>query len=91
MGGEVQNDDGGEEGGEEAPAENNNAVETPASGKVVANEAVSIRSGASTDSNKVGSAYKGDTFELTGEVDDWYKINYKGQTAYIKAEYCTKK
>ncbi len=91
VGGEVQNDDGGEEGGEEAPAENNNAVETPASGKVVANEAVSIRSGASTDSNKVGSAYKGDTFELTGEVDDWYKINYKGQTAYIKAEYCTKK
>ena len=91
VGGEVQNDDGGEEGGEEAPAENNNVVETPASGKVVANEAVSIRSGASTDSNKVGSAYKGDTFELTGEVDDWYKINYKGQTAYIKAEYCTKK
>lgn len=90
VGGEVQN---GEEGEEAAPAEaeNNNAVETPASGKVTVNEAVSIRSGASTDSNKVGSAYKGDTFELTGEVDDWYKINYKGQTAYIKAEFCTKK
>jgi len=93
VGGEVQNGDGNEEEApaEEAPAENNNAVETPASGKVVANEAVSIRSGASTDSNKVGSAYKGDTFDLTGEVDDWYKINYKGQTAYIKAEFCTKK
>ena len=90
VGGEVQNGDEGEEAAP-AEAENNNAVETPASGKVTVNEAVSIRSGASTDSNKVGSAYKGDTFELTGEVDDWYKINYKGQTAYIKAEFCTKK
>ena len=90
VGGEVQNGDEGEEAAP-AEAENNNAVEAPASGKVTVNEAVSIRSGASTDSNKVGSAYKGDTFELTGEVDDWYKINYKGQTAYIKAEFCTKK
>ncbi len=90
VGGEVQNGDEGEEAAP-AEAENNNAVETPASGKVTVNEAVSIRSGASTDSNKVGSAYKGDTFELTGEVDDWYKVNYKGQTAYIKAEFCTKK
>lgn len=91
VGGEVQNagNDGGEEnGGEEAaPAP---AAETAASGKITVNEAVTIRSGASAESTKLGSAYKGDTYELTGEADGWYKINYKGQTAYIKSDYCSR-
>ncbi|MCR4591110.1 MAG: SH3 domain-containing protein [Lachnospiraceae bacterium] len=94
VGGEVQNADnaGGEENGGGANAETAApAAETAASGKITVNEAVTIRSGASTDSNKLGSAYKGDTYELTGETDGWYKINYNGQAAYIKSDYCTKK
>ncbi len=79
--GEVQAPDaqGGEEGGE-----------TALSGKITVKEAVTIRSGPSTESGKLGSAYKGDHYELTGETNGWYKINYKGQTAYIKGEYCTR-
>ncbi len=82
VGGEVQN-------AEEEPAANT-GTETALSGKIAVKEAVTIRSGPSTDSNKLGSAYKGDHYELTGETDGWYKINYKGQTAYIKGEYCSR-
>ncbi len=86
VGGEVQTAEDNA-GNEEAAAP---AAETAASGKITVNEAVTIRSGASTDSSKLGSAYKGDKYELTGETDGWYKINYKGQAAYIKSDYCTK-
>ncbi len=80
VGGEVQN------GEEEAPA-----AETAASGKIKVNESgIRIRSGASTDSSQIGSAYKDEVYEYTGESDGWYKINYKGQTGYIKGEFCTK-
>ncbi len=86
--GEVQTAEGNQDGEEAAaPAP---AAETAASGKITVNEAVTIRSGASTDSSKLGSAYKGDKYELTGETDGWYKINYNGQAAYIKSDYCTK-
>ncbi len=82
VGGEVQN---GEE--EAAPA----AEETASSGKIKVNEGgIRIRSGASTDSSQIGSAYKDEVYEYTGESDGWYKINYKGQTGYIKGEFCTK-
>jgi len=86
--GEVQTAEGNQDGEEAAaPAP---AAETAASGKITVNEAVTIRSGASTDSSKLGSAYKGDRYDLTGETDGWYKINYNGQAAYIKSDYCTK-
>ena len=80
VGGEVQN--------AEAAPEENQGGETALSGKIKVKEAVTIRSGPSTDSSKLGSAYKGDHYELTGETNGWYKINYKGQTAYIKGEFC---
>ena len=89
VGGEVQNAEGNQ-GGEEEAAAPAPAAETAASGKITVNEAVTIRSGASTDSSKLGSAYKGDKYDLTGETDGWYKINYNGQAAYIKSDYCTK-
>ena len=83
VGGEVQN--GEEEGGDAAPAE------TASSGKIKVNEGgIRIRSGASTDSKQIGSAYKDEVYEYTGETDGWYKINYKGQTGYIKGEFVTK-
>ncbi|MBR2780718.1 MAG: SH3 domain-containing protein, partial [Eubacteriaceae bacterium] len=61
-----------------------------AGGTITVNEAVNVRSGASTDSSKLGSAHSGDKFTLTGQEGDGYKIDYNGQTAYIKAEFCTK-
>ncbi len=61
-----------------------------ASGKVKAKEAVSIRKEPSTDAQKLGSAYKGDTFEYYGDEGEWSKIKYDGQTAYIKSEFVEK-
>ncbi|MCR4909167.1 MAG: SH3 domain-containing protein [Lachnospiraceae bacterium] len=81
-------------GGDDAPAapatEGETGGATPASGTIVANEAVSIRSGPSTDNQKLGSAHRGDKFTVTGEENGWYQIDYNGSTAYIKGEYCTK-
>lgn len=71
-------------------AQDNNASDnaTASSGKVKAKESVRIRKGASTDSEKVGDAYKGDEFELImDQADGWCKIKYKGDVAYIKTEF----
>ncbi len=56
--------------------------------KVRVKESVRIRKSASTDSEVLGTAYAGDTFELVMEqADGWSKIKYNGNNAYIKTEY----
>lgn len=56
--------------------------------KVKVKESVRIRKSASTDSEVLGTAYEGDTFELVMEqADGWSKIKYKGNNAYIKTEF----
>ena len=56
--------------------------------KVKAKESVRIRKSASTDSDVLGTAYAGDSFELVMEqADGWSKVKYKGNNAYIKTEY----
>ena len=93
VGGEVQSQ---EATTETKPAETTTTTETKtetsssASGKITVNEAVSVRASASTDAEKIGSAYKGATYSLLGEESGWYKISYDGKTAYIKSDYCTK-
>ncbi len=93
-GGEVQN---AEKKEEEAPAAEATTTEQPkqettssSSKKITVNEAVSVRASASTEGEKIGSAYKGATYDLLGEESGWYKISYDGKTAYIKSDYCTK-
>lgn len=57
-------------------------------GKVTVKETVKIRKGANTDSEKIASAYQGESYDLLMEMEDgWCKIDYKGQTAYIKSEF----
>ncbi len=59
-----------------------------ATGKVTVKEAVRVRASASTDGEYLGSAYQGETYDLIMEqADGWCKINYNGQTAYIKTEF----
>lgn len=56
--------------------------------QVKVKETVRIRKSAGTDSDILGTAYVGDTFELVMEqADGWSKIKYKGNNAYIKTEY----
>lgn len=49
-----------------------------------------VRTGPSTSHTILGSMYKGQVVPVTGEVQNWFKINYKGQDAYISKDYISK-
>ena len=88
--GQINGEDatGNDEQEEAAPAENTAESSTSSSTgkKVYVSEAISVRGGASTDAEKIGSAYNGDTYSITGEDGDWYKIDYKGSTGYVRKD-----
>ena len=59
-----------------------------ASGTVKVKESVRIRKSASTDGEVLGTVYAGEEFPLLmKQADGWSKIEYKGQTAYVKSDY----
>ncbi len=61
---------------------------TTATGTVTVRENVRIRSGASENSEKLGTAYMGDKLEvIMKQADGWTKIKYNGKTAYVKSEF----
>lgn len=75
------------EGGEEE-SETDTADNTEPTGTVTVLENVRIRSAASENSEKLGTAYTGEKLELLmKQADGWTKIKYKGQTAYVKSDY----
>ena len=49
---------------------------------------VNIRSGAGTGYSVLGTAEKSTLYALLGEVNGWYKTNYKNKTVYISKNYC---
>ena len=59
-------------------------------GKIKIKERVRIRKSPSTDGEQLGSADGGAEFEYYSESDGWTKINYNGQTAYVKSDYVSK-
>ena len=72
---------------------NNNNQESvkPASGNYTVNvSSLRVRTGPSTSHTTVGSVKKGQVVQVVGEVQDWFKINYAGQTAYLSKDYVTK-
>ncbi|MFK4464742.1 SH3 domain-containing protein [Bacillus sp. RC252] len=73
---------------------NNNNNETtvqPASGNYTVNvSSLRVRTGPSTSHPTVGSVKQGQVVQVVGEVQDWFKINYAGQTAYLSKDYVTK-
>ena len=50
---------------------------------------LNIRSGPSTEHEKLGKLSLGTIIEIISEADDWYEISYNSQTAYVSAEYVT--
>lgn len=57
-------------------------------GKVTAKTTVNVRKSASETGEKLGQIYQGEQLELImNQADGWSKVNYKGQTAYIKSEF----
>lgn len=79
-GGEAQEEESSEEEGQgEATAQNRETRVT---------ESVNIRSEASTESERVALAYQGDPITQIESYDNgWSKVEYKGQTGYVKTEF----
>lgn len=51
---------------------------------------VNVRTGPSTDYQRIGSAYMENSYEIIAVLDNgWTKIYYDGQTGYISSEYVT--
>lgn len=53
--------------------------------------ALTVRAKASKSSKVLGYCHKGDKFTLKGSKSGFYKISYKGKTAYISKKYVTSK
>lgn len=61
---------------------------TQTNGYVTVKENVRIRSSASENGEKLGTAYVGEKLELImKQADGWTKIKYNGKTAYVKSDY----
>lgn len=68
---------------EETESESSESKET-----VYVKETVNIRSGMSQDSDKVGTAYAGESYtKIMDYADGWTKVEYNGSEAYIKTEF----
>ena len=51
-------------------------------------ESVNVRSDATTDSDRIALAYQGDAItEIESYDNGWSKVEYKGQTGYVKTEF----
>ncbi len=48
---------------------------------------VNVRSQANQESEKLGTAQGGVSYELLEDQGEWYKINYNGTIGYVKAEF----
>ncbi len=74
---------------EEASAEESSeSTPPPAEGTVyVTGSDVNIRAQATTESASLGKAQRGDAFQSSGNEGDWIKIDYNGQTGYIRSDF----
>ena len=55
---------------------------------VIKNGTANIRTGPSSDYDRITTAKKGDVFPLMGEEGTWYMIEVNGQTAYVSKGLC---
>lgn len=100
-GGEAAGDAGAQQPEEQQPEEETPAEEPPAEQQptagvqdvdetVYATDSVNIRSDANESAERVGQVYQGETLHRTGILDSgWSRVDYNGQTAYVKSEYVT--
>lgn len=54
---------------------------------VTAKTNVNVRNAASQDADKIGVAQGEATFKVLEDMGEWLKIDYNGQTGYVKAEF----
>lgn len=71
-----------------AQTENTESESSESKETVYVKETVNIRSGMSQDSDKVGTAYAGESYtKIMDYADGWTKVEYNGSEAYIKTEF----
>lgn len=78
------------DGDDETEPEDDDNDSAPAASTetVTVKENVRIRKGASETSEKLATAYTGDKLKvIMKQADGWTKIDYNGQTAYVKSEF----
>lgn len=56
-------------------------------GTVKAKTNVNVRNNSSQDADRIGVAQEGNTYNLLENQGEWLKIDYNGQTGYVKAEF----
>ncbi|MFG6320638.1 MAG: SH3 domain-containing protein [Lachnospiraceae bacterium] len=59
-------------------------------GTITALTNVNVRSQASQESAKLGTAQAGTAYDLLEDQGEWFKINYNGSTGFVKAEFFEK-
>ena len=85
---EETNDEAKEEKKEETKAESTTSSTAKNAGTIVtAKTNVKVRSAASTSSDAIGMANGGTEYKLIEDQGEWLKIEYKGKTGFVKAEY----
>ncbi|MDO5572898.1 MAG: SH3 domain-containing protein [bacterium] len=72
---------------EAGATDSGSATTATTSGKITVKDTVNIRESASETGNKLGVAYRGEQFDLIEKSNGWCKIDYKGSTAYVKADF----
>ncbi len=71
-----------------AETQNADNTVTESQGRITVKETVNVRKSANESSAKLGVAYQGDHFDLImKQADGWSKINYNGQTGFVKSEF----
>lgn len=50
---------------------------------------LNVRSGPTTEEDRLGKLSLGTSVEILSETDEWYEINYQSDTAYLYSEYVT--
>ncbi|EGT3617722.1 cell surface protein, partial [Clostridium perfringens] len=73
--------------GSSTPEQPSKPEETKKTGIVTASNGLNVRKEANTSSQIIGILSSGESVEILGEENGFYKINYKGQEAYASKNY----
>ncbi|MBU6454478.1 MAG: SH3 domain-containing protein [Cyanobacteria bacterium REEB67] len=57
----------------------------------VSTQNVKVRQGAGRSFNSIGELARGEAVQIVGKEGDWYKIQFKGQTAFVSSVYVKEK
>ena len=66
---------------------NTESTQSKVTGTVTARTNVNVRNEPSTTADTIGKAEGGVSYKVLEDQGEWLKIEYKGQTGFVKAEF----